>query len=304
MTVHAFVVNLQAMGKKKAAKTAKVKKKGRGALIMVLCVAALAAACACVYLFAFTRMTFVVDDAFLQVYPRKRLLGLRLGYAAKGIRLSVLKLDEDAFYSEDMFTSELSKAGGKTVVLSPLASDYVRQNVIMISQTLPDSTVVGITMEEGFGLFDAVLVPDEVSGWTEAAQSIAAETSKMAQNVALVYSYGNVNYIEDIVSCFPVGHGTTYERGRTDSHFVRNTLADMDREGILVALCPYVVNLYSFFNSDTSVKWVVDYRFADVVPEKNLYAVVIPDFSIFAQLNDVEKGAGVSIDLTYVYEKK
>ena len=80
---------------------------------------------------------------------------------------------------------------------------------------------------------------------------------------------------------------------------------EMDRQGIVLAMCPYVSTFYRFFSNETTVQWVVDYRFASVVPEKNLYAVVIPDFAGLQYVaEDVEKHSHTLGTLPYIYVKR
>ena len=260
---------------------------------------------AAVYILAFPRITFVSDSAFRQVYTSSDLWSLRLDYASHGKRLSVLKLSDSAFDSPELFSSALAKAGGKTVVLSPLASEYAIIEGIDVSSLLEKSIVLGISMNTDSECFDCTLVPEEVSGWTKAATALAEETSKMSQNVALVYESEVISYIEDIVSCFPVGHVSEFKRLAGTSLFQTNTLAEMDEQGILIAMCPYVASFHRFFNKETSVLWIVDYRFAPVVPEDNLYGVVMPDFGALPDISgEVEKNSrGVDV-LPYTYVKK
>ena len=297
------------MGKKQEKKPARVmqkkKRKGMGALIAALAVVLFCAACALVYLFAFPRVSIVADSSFFQVVPSSDLIRLRLNYAFGGTRLSVVKLDDQCFSFKDLFVNAVSKIKGKTVVLSPMVSEYAIAEDVDVSSVLEQSTVIGITVDKENTCFDCILIPDELPGWLDASSIIEAETSKMSQNVALVYSANKVSYIQDIIDAFPAGHVSVFEKKGSSAIFASNTLEEMDRQGIVLALCPYVSTFYRFFSNETTVQWVVDYRFASVVPEKNLYAVVIPDFSGLRYVaEDVEKHSNTLKTLPYIYVKR
>ena len=287
------------MGKKKMSKVWK----------WVLRIAAillfLALICSAVYLLAFPRITLVTDSSFLQVYPSSDIRSLRSEYASHGIRLKVLKLADSAFDSEEQFKAALGKARGRAVVLSPLASEYCIREEIDVAMLLEKSLVVGINVDSENEVFDCTLVPDEKTGWIEAAITLEAETSKMSQNVALVYESEGIAYIEDIVSCFPNGRITEFKKVSNSSVFVSNALDKMDNQGIVIAMCPYVSSFPRFFISGTTVKWVVDYRFASVVPADNLYGVVIPDLGVVTDIpKAADKTSRTVYSLPYKYVKK
>ena len=278
---------------------------GKWVLRVVLALLALVLVFSAVYLIAFPRITFVADSAFLQVYSSSDIRRLRLDYAAHGRRLSVLKLADSAFDSPESFSSALTKTGGKAVVLSPLASEYSIQEGIDVSALLARSIVIGIHTDTDNTCFDYTVVPDEKQGWTEAATSLAAETSEMSQNVALVYESETISYAQDIISCFPDGHVSEFRRISGTSLFQSNTLKALDEQGIVIAMCPYVSSFHRFFSKETSVSWIVDYRFALVVPEDNLYGVVVPDFRALIDVaGKAEKGARDVDVLPFVYVKK
>ena len=287
------------MGKKKSSKIVK------WVLRIALAVLALLLICCAVYFLLFPRITFVADSSFLQVYSSSDIWQLRLDYASHGTRLRVLKLADSAFDSPDKFKAAVSKARGRAVVLSPIASEYCIQEEIDASALLGKSNVLGIHMNTETDCFDCTLVPDEVSGWIEAATSLAADTSSMSQNVALVYEYESISFAKDIISCFPSGHVSEYQRMPGTSLFQTNTLAEFDEKGIVFAMCPYVTSFHRFFSKETTVQWITDYRFASVVPEANLYGLVTPDFeAIIGIARNVEKGSRSIETLAYIYVKK
>ena len=290
-------------------RTRKVKTKKdrrrRRALVIAMVVALIAASCAALYLFGFQHITIAADNSFLQVIPSSDLMKLRLDFALHGKRLSVMKLKDEYFSYSDLFQAALSMVKGDVVVLSPMVSEYAIDQGVDVSSLLNNSLVIGISMKTDDMPFDCTLVPDELSGWLEASEAIEAEISRMSQNVALVYSSGDVSYAQDIIDAFPTGHVSGFKKVGRNGSFVSDTLAAMDEQGIVIALCPYVSSFYWFFNKETTTQWVVDYRFASVVPEKNLYAVVIPDFSVLTDISQrVEKGSRSQESLPYIYVKR
>ena len=261
--------------------------------------------CTAVYFLFFPKITLVSDSSFQQVFTSSDVRSLRLEYASHGFRLKVMKLADSAFDSEDQFRAALGKAKGRAVILSPLASEYCVVNEIRGSELLEKNIVVGINSYPVNECFDFTLVPNEKSGWIEAATVLEAETSKMSQNIALVYESDDISYVEDIVLCFPEGHVSEFKKVSGTSVFPSNTLAAMDEQGIVIAMCPYVSSFHRFFVNSTTVKWIVDYRFASVVPPGNLYGVVIPDLSVVIGISKTaEKGAYASDSLPYRYVKK
>ena len=299
MTVSCIVVTLDSMGKKKNSKLLKTVWRIAALLLLLVLL------CAVVYFLFFPKITLVSDSSFRQVYSSSDIRSLRLEYASHGLRLKVLNLADSAFDSEDAFRAALSKAKGRAVLLSPLASEYCVVNEIRISELLEKSVVVGINMNPESVCFDVTLVPDEKSGWIEAAAILAAETSKMSQNVGLVYESETISYIEDIVLCFPEGHVSEFCKTSGTSLFPANTLEAMDGQGIVIAMCPYVSSFHRFFVNGTTVQWIVDYRFTSVVPSGNLYGVVVPDLSVVIGISKTaEKGMQSSDSLPYKYVKK
>ena len=261
--------------------------------------------CAAVYFLFFPKITLVSDSSFRQVYTSSDIRSLRLEYAGRGVRLKVLKLADSVFDSADVFKAALGKAKGRAVILSPLASEYCMVNEIRVSGLLEKSLVVGINMNPENECFDVTLVPDEKTGWIEAAVALEAETSKMARNVGLVYESETISYVEDIVSCFPEGHVSEFGKTSGTSLFPANTLEAMDGQGIVIAMCPYVSSFNRFFSNGTTVQWIVDYRFTSVVPSGNLYGVVVPDLSVVIGISKTsEKGVYSSEPLPYKYVKK
>lgn len=281
-----------------------MKKRSGIAIVISSLVLVLVAFLAFVYFVLFDSFTLVSDISFNQVYS-SYLMKDRLHYAAKGLRLRVKTLDETCFYDKESFIAELSRIKGDYVLLSPLPSWYACQNEVNVSNLLPGSVVLGIGAESAVGYFDCLLVSDERAGWVEAGKAMAAETSSMSQNIGLVYDLDSIDYASDIIGCFRENRVSVFNRDGSSRLFASTTLDAMNKQGIVLALCPYATSFNSFFNSDSTVSWVVDYRLASVVPSENLYGVVRPDLSLVLELAKATQKGQLSMNsLGYCYEKK
>ncbi|MFC2821759.1 MAG: hypothetical protein ACFN3H_03180, partial [Spirochaetales bacterium] len=114
-----------------------------------------------------------------------------------------------------------------------------------------------------------------------------------------------ITYSDDIASAFLRDTLSVFKEEGGSRLFASQTMDEMKKSGIVLALCPYVENLSSFFSSGSSVYWIVDYRFAPAVPKGRLFGIVAPDFIGALKLAKVaEKGAGKTYELGYVYEAR
>ncbi len=297
MTCGAYIANLQTMGSRKQGPR-------RIPLIVLTAMVVVLALCAFVYLVLFDTFTLVADSTFGQLYSPTEVLGLRLSFASKGARLRVKVLKDDSFLSQEQFTSSLSKVRGDYVLLTPLASNYAASLSLNVSELLPKSIVLAMTTKAS-DLFDCTLSSDEESGWIQAAKAISGETSSMSQNVALVYSSSSATEVQAIEACFPSGHLSVFEDDGSRRLFVSETVSEMDRLSMVLALCPYSDRLDDFFEYESTVQWVVDYRLRHVVPDSLLYGIVRPDFlDALKTARDVGKASGETRALEYEYEKR
>ncbi|MBR2282781.1 MAG: hypothetical protein IJ863_09195 [Spirochaetales bacterium] len=280
-----------------------MKKRAKAAIVISSVILFLMALSSFVYFVLFDTFTLFSDVSFNQVYSTC-LLRDRLRYAARGVRLKVRTIDDTCFNDNERFISELAGVRGDYVLLSPIASMFAYQNRTDVSALVPGSIVLGIGSEDYSGLFDNLLVSDERSGWVKAGKAISAETASMSQNIGLVYDLGSIDYDSDIVGCFGENRVSIFAKDGSGRLFASTTLETMNRQGIVVALCPFATNFDSFFNFESSVSWVVDYRLAPVVPDKNLYGVVCPDLGqVLETARSTHKGLNAMGRLEYRYEK-
>ena len=271
--------------------------------IAISAVVALAIVCTLIYMFAFRTLTVVSDSAFSLVLPKSIMRDLRSSMFFKGIRVKTAFLDDEAFDNAEAFKTSLGRIKGSYVLLGPVSSAYAESKRINVSDLLKESTVIAIYGKKS-SLFDCVLVSDEKSGWVKAAQELSSEFEKTAQNVALIYENDAVTYVQDIKDCFSDSRLTVFEDDTQSRLFATETLKKTDELSIVVAMCPYDGHLSDFFKTTGTLSWVVDYRFANAVPKKQLYGIVVPSLSrsLKAVLN-TEKGASAVSNLEYDYEK-
>ncbi len=272
--------------------------------IGLMVIAAMVLSLIAIYFLALPTFTIVSDRAFSTVLPKAELRRLGLSLASNGIRLKVDTFKDESFESPESFSNRLGKVKGRWVLLSPVLSAYSVNNAIDVSEMLSDSVAIAMYAYPDTGLFDCTLVSDERSGWVKAASSVASEMAVTARNTALVYEVDSIAYRNDIVACFSPGWLSVFEDDGQSRLFVSSTMAELDRQNIVIALCPYESKLYDFFSSPGTVNWVVDYRFAATVPKSQLYGIVIPAFSdAFGEALHCEKGQSSTVKLEYRYEK-
>ena len=289
------------MGKRKE----KQGKKGRAGLVVLIIALVLAASCAALYFLAFDTLVFVTDSAYSLVVPSKDIFSLRLHCAAKGMRLKVVKLGDIVYENPGTFASAVSGIRGDYVILTPLVAEQALRTSTPVSQILSGSVVAAMTSEMRRGTFDVVLVSDEAGAWRETAAALAAELRPMSQNAALVCDSQVSFDIQNIVDSFESGRLTVCFSDGSRRLFNSETAQKLSEPSVVVAMCPHLSGMSDLIRATGSVSWVVDYRFADVVPSGNLYGIVAPDFRALADsLKGMEKGAVESLDLRFSYEKR
>lgn len=272
-------------------------------VIAVSAVAALAIVCTLIYMFAFRTLTIVSDGAFSLVLPKSTMRNLRTSMFFRGIRVRTVYIENSAFDSPQAFSSRLEKVKGRYVLLGPVSASYAKSNDINVSQLLKKSTVFAMYGEKS-SLFDCTLVSDEKSGWIKAAEALASEFEKTAQNVALIYENDTIPFIQDIRNCFSEARLSVFEDDGHSKLFASETLKKTDELSIVVAMCPYDSRLNDFFKAPGTMSWVVDYRFANSVAPKQLYGIVVPSLSrAIKSVLKTEKGSSSVVEMEYDYEK-
>lgn len=153
-------------------------------------------------------------------------------------------------------------------------------------------------------IFDCTLVSDLESGWIQAAKEVAAEMKTISQNTALVLDLSSSHLESAIKDQFQNGYLSVFLDDGNQRAFTSLTLGEMVRQGIIVALCPYTQTLSDFFKTPNTISWVIDYRFTDAIPPKQLYGIVLPDLlPALKIITRTTKNSCQQIPLEYHYEK-
>ena len=288
------------------------KKAGRSALIILLAVLFLLAALCAIYFLFFSRFVLVSDPAWTYLLPKSELFSLRLELAKAGKRLVV-----DATASDLSSTSSLNpmflNLNAKELLLSPLVSQAVVAFDLNISALLENTVVYGL-WSHSCSLFDVTIISDVNTGWTQAALALVqqwSDSQTVVQNLAVAYDSKGSSALQAIESVIFSRNLIPYFYDGTSQLYYSNTAKDMNEKQVVLALCPHLENLYELVSQDSSISWIVDYRYEKLVPKTQLYGVVLPNFSgLFKTISDssfsetAQKGSGQTYTLEYKYETR
>lgn len=272
-----------------------MKKKSKvllGILIFLLVAVGVVSA---IYFVGFDRFVLVSDPAWSYLLPCGEIFSLRLTLAQKGYRLEIVDASASQLDEVSAFTPMLLalKASSEDVVfLGPLASSCAVRFEVDVSALLPNVVVFGL-WNEACNNFDVTLVADVNAGWIEAAKAVAkassgarsgsvtksSEMQTMAQKVAVVYDFDGTSAFEAIESVIAEDSLLPcYYDG--ESHlFASDSVLSMQQEQVVLAMCPHLEGLYDLVSMDESVSWIVDYRYASIIPKSQLFGIVLPDLS-------------------------
>ena len=265
-----------------------MKKKSKvllGILIFLLVAVGVVSA---IYFVGFDRFVLVSDPAWSYLLPCGEIFSLRLTLAQKGYRLEIVDASASQLDEVSAFTPMLLalKASSEDVVfLGSLASSCAVRFEVDVSALLPNVVVFGL-WNEACNNFDVTLVADVNAGWIEAANGArggsvtkGSETQTMAQKVAVVYDFDGTSAFEAIESVLAEDSLLPcYYDG--ESHlFASDSVLSMQQEQVVLAMCPHLEGLYDLVSMDESVSWIVDYRYASIIPKSQLFGIVLPDLS-------------------------
>ncbi len=255
---------------------------------------------AAIYFFAFERFVLVSDPAWSYLLPSSELFSLRATLAVRGYRLVLVKpsasqLDEASAFTPMLLNLNLDK--GSVILLGPLASASAIRFEVDVSALLEQAVVYGMSSQACYN-FDVTLVSNVKAGWLEAAKAVLKDSGSgsevgsgssagargkkaqtMAQKVAVVYDFAGTSAFEAINSVIAEDSLAVYFHDGESHLFFSNTVSDMASEQVVLALCPHLENFYELLSLDSSTAWIVDYRYATIVPKSQLFGTVLPDLS-------------------------
>lgn len=283
-----------------------MKKKAVRVLLVLLAILLLIAALCAVYFFCFERFVLVQDPAWGYLLPQSARLSLRLELAKTGKRLVTVNVTSSELSDQVFLTPIFLDLQAKEVLLSPIVSQCVVNYNLDVSDLLGDCIVYGL-WNESCSLFDATIISDVNSGWLQAASTLKT----MSQNVGVVYdSLGTSAFqtIKSEISGSDLENGLVEYLYDAESHlYFSSTLSDMNEKQIVLALCPHLSDFNNFFSLDNSVSWIVDYRYAKMVPKKQLYGVVSPNLASLVKALDqspATKNCEALYTMEYKYDAK
>lgn len=274
------------------------------ALIILISLVAIIGGLCAVYFFVLDSFLFIMDSSWTQVTTLDQTLSFAKELLLKErLRLKVVELDQNAALSSFMIQLTIQTESPKVALLSPVITAVLEEQRFDVASVFPSTVVMGMG-SKGHNYVDVLLVSDDISGWKIASKEILNETKTSARNFALVYSSTVKDVAQAIVDEAGAKNVTQYEKSSASSLFYKNTIADMDKLGLTIVLCPYVEDFYDFFQSPNTLSWVVDYRFAPAVPKKNLLGRVRPAMNEIVRIMDsAVKGSHEKVSLPYEFSK-
>lgn len=282
-----------------------MKRKTKVLLGLCIFLLLIVAVLALVYFVAFERFVLVSDPAWSYLLPSSELSSMRFALAKRGYRLVVFDASASQLDDASSFTPMLLSLKGSVVLLGPLASASAIRFEVDVSTLLEQAVVYGMWSQACYN-FDVTLVSDVNAGWREAVGQT------MAQNVAVVYDSDGSSSFEAIESVISKTSMLEYYDDGSNRWFAKNTVDSMKDKQVVVAFCPHLEGLYDLVALDDSIFWIVDYRYAQMIPKKQLFGIVLPDLKALARDTSWRAGFGKKafgedsevVSLLYKYESR
>lgn len=290
---------------KKVGKVFNMKRKTKVLLGLCIFLLLIVAVLALVYFVAFERFVLVSDPAWSYLLPLSELSSMRFALAKRGYRLVVFDASASQLDGASSFTPMLLSLKGSVVLLGPLASASAIRFEVDVSTLLEQAVVYGMWSQACYN-FDVTLVSDVNAGWRKAAGQM------MAQNVAVVYDSDGSSSFEAIESVISKTSMLEYYDDGSNRWFAKKTVDSMNEKQVVVAFCPHLEGLYNLVALDDSIFWIVDYRYAQMIPKKQLFGIVLPDLKALARDTSWRAGFGKKVfgedsevvSLLYKYESR
>ena len=254
--------------------------------------------------FAMPKAVFILDDLYEHTTWAKNESSLRWMLLKQGLWVKTKPMDlvdpEQTLYSLPRNT--------KMLVYSPLSSALLAQQDFSLEELFPQDQPLLLGMgplAHKVGLFDFILIPQEGEGWKEAAQYLRKKASDTPLMTALLTSPDSPagRLFEET---FDSDHLLVIKRDREmqTEMYATSALKTMQLQSVLQVVAPELRGSSLFFASDDTLSWIVDIRFADLVPERQLMAAVGDDLPrsfkpILPFLKEIplKRGAGTELPL-------
>jgi hypothetical protein len=241
------------------------------------------AAVAAILLSAFLlmpRVVFVFDGIYATTQWKAegaatRWMLLRHGYLATTI------VADPVPPSRDLLGSVLSRRRTKAVVFSPYLSAI--ETVSRQSEGGPALVGMGPLAAEQ-PMFDVVLVASDGAGWDDAARFAVQRREQTRLPAAVVYQEGT-EQSEEAARLFSSAFDddslvmVSQHEGEGGRSVASSRLDILEQHKAMLVAAPPLEQFEAYFEKDNGLQWIVDVRYASVVPLSQLAAVVADDLA-------------------------
>jgi hypothetical protein len=221
------------------------------------------------------RVVFFLDAPYAHTQWEQTGKDTQWMFLKKGLHTQVILIDELPL-QEDILSRVVGDKRTKAMVFSPLLTALLKDATPQIEQPL--SIGMGpLGLENGF--FDIVLTASSDAGWADTALLLKQKQEETHLISALLYQSGDF-FSEEAAKTFEAAFAdpslVSVVQGEKSGGkpFVDSVFASLQREHVLVIATPGVDQLDLYLGGDDSVQWVVDVRFAPIVPANQLFAVI------------------------------
>jgi len=223
------------------------------------------------------KAVFVLDDLYEDTVWAKNETSVRWVLFKQGLWVQTKTIDlgkpEQTLYSLPKNT--------ELMVFSPLSSALLSKQNLSLKDFFPQNQPLLLGMgplARNAGLFDFILIVQEGEGWDEAALYLkkkSADTPLMTALLTTLESRAGKIFEET----FDNEHLLVIEQSSSAQTevYAQSIVKTMQAQSVLQVVAPELQNPSVFFSSDDTLSWVVDIRFADLVPKNQLLLAVGDD---------------------------
>jgi hypothetical protein len=221
------------------------------------------------------RVVFFLDTPYAQTQWAQTGKDTQWMFLKKGFHCQVVLVDELPLKGE-VLSGFAEDKRTKAMVFSPLLTALLQDTTPQLEQPL--SIGMG-PLGLGNGFFDIVLTASSDAGWSDAALLLKQKQEETHLISALLYQSGD-SFSEEAAKTFETAFAdpslVSIVQGEKSGGeaFVNSVFASLQREHVLLIATPGVDQLDLYLGGDDSVQWVVDVRFAPIVPGNQLFAVI------------------------------
>jgi hypothetical protein len=221
------------------------------------------------------RVVFFLDEPYSQTQWKQTAKDTKWMFLKKGLHSQVILVDAMPL-QEDILARIAGDKRTKAMVFSPLLTALLKDTAPLVAQPL--SIGMGpLGLDNGF--FDIVLTASSDAGWYDTALFLKQKQDETHLVSALLYQSGD-EFSQEAARTFESAFAdpslvSVAQGEKTGGKaFVDSVFASLQREHVLLVATPGVDQFDLYLGGDDSVQWVVDVRFAPIVPTNQLFAVI------------------------------